>query len=172
MEEKKRSNQTVWIVICLVAAMLCGCMMGTLVGGLAGFGIGRRAAVRSGYTTPSERVMPSSGGITGRLPSTENGAVIITRVLKASPAEKAGLQEGDIITAFEGQGLTADDTLAGRLLSLKPGDTVRISVMRAGRQIVVTVALGSNPDQATRAWLGIYYRQSPTLPCLQEPDSR
>ncbi|MHB1357315.1 MAG: PDZ domain-containing protein [Anaerolineae bacterium] len=171
MADDKSSNRTVWIVICLIAALLCGCVMGTLVGGLAGFGIGRRAAVRSGHAAPSERVMPSSGGITGRLPSAENGAVIITRVVKASPAEKAGLLDGDIITALDGQSLTGDDTLANRLLRYTPGDAVIISVVRANRQQSFTVVLGANPSQSTRAWIGIYYQQAPTIHLQREPDS-
>ena len=83
---------------------------------------------------------------------------MITQVVKASPAEKAGLLEGDIITALEGQSLTVDDTFANRLLRYKPGDTVRVSVTRAGQQQEIKVVLGTIPNQNTRAWLGIYYQ--------------
>lgn len=171
MDDGKRSNKTVWIVIGLVAALLFGCTMGALVGGLAGYGIGRRAAASGGYGIMPGRVTPDSGGATGRLPYAGIGAIMITQVVKASPAEKAGLLEGDIITALEGQSLTPDDTFANRLLRYKPGDTVRVSVMRAGRQQEIKVVLGTIPNQNTRAWLGIYYQQLPAMPRMQVPYS-
>lgn len=171
MDDGKRSNTTVWIVIGLVAALLCGCTMGALVGGLAGFGIGRRAAANGGTILLPERVTPDSRGSSGRLPSAEIGAILITQVVKGSPAEKAGLLEGDIITALEGQSLTPDDTFANRLLRYKPGDTVHVSVMRAGQQLEIKVVLGTNTNQGNRAYLGIYYQQAPAMSRLQEPDS-
>lgn len=171
MEDGKRSNKTIWIVLGLVVALLFGCMMGVLVGGLAGFGIGRHAAANGGSVLIPERVTVDARGTMGRLPSAEIGAILITQVVTASPAEKAGLLKGDIITALEGQSLTPNDSLANRLLQYKPGDTVSISVMREGRQQEISIVLGTSPNQNTQAWLGISYQQVPAMSRMQAPSS-
>jgi PDZ domain-containing secreted protein len=170
MDNAKRSNYTVWIVIGLVIALLCGCTMGALVGGLMGLGISRWSAGSSRNSAVTIQVTPSSRGPADRVPSVGNDSVLITQVVKGSPAEKAGLLAGDIVVALEGQDLTRDATLANRLLRYAPGDTVRLTISRAGQQQEVRVVLGQNPDQNTRAWLGIYYQQAPAMPQIPGAD--
>ena len=87
----------------------------------------------------------------------DRDGALITRVMRDSPAEEAGLQGGDVITVFEGQALTipfADDDLEGdldldqslpaqRLLilarDLEPGQTVEVRYLRDGASNTVSV---------------------------------
>jgi len=87
----------------------------------------------------------------------DRDGALITRVMRDSPAEEAGLQGGDVITVFEGQVLTipfADADLerdldldrslpAQRLLvlarDLEPGQTVEIRYLRDGASNTVSV---------------------------------
>lgn len=63
----------------------------------------------------------------------------------ASPAQQAGLQTGDVITAVNGQAVSGGDDLAGELLTRAPGSQVTLTVVRGTRQLSVTVTLGERP---------------------------
>ena len=63
-------------------------------------------------------------------------------ITKGSPAEKAGLREGDIITAFEGKAVSRDHPLAEHIREQKPGDTVSITVRRGSETLTLSVVLG------------------------------
>ena len=66
-------------------------------------------------------------------------------VLPGSPADKAGLVEGDIVLAVDGDAVDADHDLSTRVLPHVPGDTVTLSVMRDGRTLEIDVTLGTLP---------------------------
>jgi S1-C subfamily serine protease len=85
----------------------------------------------------------------------------ITRVIFGSPAEKAGLERGDVITAVDGTPLERGDDLSGIIGARKPGDTVRLELLGTREQTrEVAVTLGENPRAASTAWLGIEYRMA------------
>lgn len=70
--------------------------------------------------------------------------VYITDVAANSPASKAGLQVGDIITGIDST--TLDDTQAyiNTLFQYSAGDTVTLSINRNGKQTQVKVTLGDS----------------------------
>jgi S1-C subfamily serine protease len=85
----------------------------------------------------------------------------ITSVAAGSPAEKAGLGRGDVITAVDGTALERDDDLAKVIEAYKPGDKVKLEVLGKDRDSrEVTVNLGENPQDAKKAWLGVQYRMA------------
>jgi serine protease Do len=75
-----------------------------------------------------------------RLPDTKG--VLVASVESKSPAEKAGLQTGDVILAFEGKPVTSAIELPRIVAATKPGTTVTLDVWRNGarRQIKATLA--------------------------------
>jgi S1-C subfamily serine protease len=96
---------------------------------------------------------------------------LITDVAADSPADRAGVQEGDIITAVDGQELTPENTLADVIAGYTPGDKVTLDITRPDadsenegkkdRSFSVTVELGQHPDDAKKAYLGVHYRSLP-----------
>jgi len=66
-------------------------------------------------------------------------------VFAGSPADEAGLLEGDIVVAVDGQTVDQDHDLSTRILPHVPGDTVTLSVVRDGRTLEVAVTLGTLP---------------------------
>jgi len=73
--------------------------------------------------TPFLGVSLSGGGDFGSPPS---GAVV-TGVVPGSPAERVGLEAGDVITAVNGTSVSGPDRVTTLLLHLNPGKTIRLS---------------------------------------------
>jgi putative serine protease PepD len=63
----------------------------------------------------------------------------------ASPAQQAGLQSGDIITAVNGQTVTNSDDLSQDTLSQFPGTRVTLTITRGSSQQNISVTLGERP---------------------------
>ncbi len=62
-------------------------------------------------------------------------------VTPGSPAEKAGLQEGDVILEMEGEMITKDNSLAKIIARYSPGDTITLKILRDNREIIKSVVL-------------------------------
>ena len=67
-------------------------------------------------------------------------------IVAGSPAARAGLREGDIITAVDGVKLGVGNSLRSALMKHKPGDTVRLDVLRDGQTLTIEVTLGTRPE--------------------------
>ena len=75
---------------------------------------------------------------------TGDGAKIAAGGVKAgSAAEKAGLQEGDVVTEFEGKKVTDADALIVAVRARSVGDTVSLKVQRGNQTVSVSVPLQS-----------------------------
>ncbi len=62
-------------------------------------------------------------------------------VVPGSPADKAGIQENDIITKINGQEINENSSLVSLLQKYKPGDTITLTLLRKGDEQKVTVTL-------------------------------
>ncbi|MDD5145985.1 MAG: trypsin-like peptidase domain-containing protein [Candidatus Pacebacteria bacterium] len=67
-----------------------------------------------------------------------NGEAAVT---SGSPAQTAGLKEGDIILEFSGQKITAENTLSKIIAKYNPGDEVTLKTLRNGKEMKVQVTL-------------------------------
>ncbi len=67
-------------------------------------------------------------------------------VVPGSPADKAGLKAGDVITKINGTDITESHSLASSLGQFTPGDKVTLSVVRSGKTQDVTVTLEPYPS--------------------------
>jgi S1-C subfamily serine protease len=74
-----------------------------------------------------------------------NGA-FVAEVVNGSPADDAGLRQGDIITAIDGTELTAEENLFAVLRQYRPGDEVTVTYLREDRQNEVQVTLAERRD--------------------------
>ena len=66
-------------------------------------------------------------------------------VVSGSPADQAGIREGDIITKINDQAIDGDHPLDATLSMYAPGDTVTITILRDGQTSTVQVKLGTRP---------------------------
>ena len=75
--------------------------------------------------------------------SSDPAGAKVGEVASGAPADKAGLQNGDVITAVDGTAVTSSDQLIAVLAADSPGDQVQLTVSRGGSTQTVTVTLGS-----------------------------
>jgi 2-alkenal reductase len=73
--------------------------------------------------------------------------VLVTAVEPGSPADRAGVRNGDIITSLNGQAIDGDHPLVNELFRYRPGDTVTVEVFRpsTGETLTLQVQLGERP---------------------------
>lgn len=77
--------------------------------------------------------------------SNSSGAAI-TGVQPKSPAEKAGLRAGDIVTAVNGEPVADDNALRLRISRSAPGSTVKLTVQRPEGETFLNVTLDRFPE--------------------------
>ncbi len=70
----------------------------------------------------------------------------IGAVTKGSPAAKAGLQAGDVVTAFDGEEIESPDALTAAVSAKSPGDEVTVTYTRDGDSHTAQVTLGTRPS--------------------------
>jgi S1-C subfamily serine protease len=70
---------------------------------------------------------------------------LVQNVAPGSPARQAGVQQGDVITAANGQTITGEDDLLVALAQSKPGQTVTLTLNRNGSTLTAQVHLGELP---------------------------
>ena len=78
-----------------------------------------------------------------------SGGVLAAKVIKDSPAEKAGLLQGDIIYEVDSRDVETGAELRLVLADEDPGDRIRITLYRDREREVIHVKLGSVSDQNT-----------------------
>ncbi len=77
------------------------------------------------------------------LKSTEGA--LVSNVTPEGPADKAGIKRGDVITEFNGAKVPNSTELRNMVAAMNPGSAVKITLLRDGREMQVTVVLGERP---------------------------
>jgi S1-C subfamily serine protease len=73
--------------------------------------------------------------------------LIVARVDRGSPAALAGIQTGDVLTLIDSVQMRNNRDFRAELDKRKPGDVVRLTIIRSGRQSVVQATLIDTPPQ-------------------------
>lgn len=77
-----------------------------------------------------------------------NSGNIVGEVTPNSPADEAGLQEGDIITAIGGTAITLQEPLGGIIIEeYVPGDQVQFTIIRDGEEETIDLTIGEAPAE-------------------------
>jgi S1-C subfamily serine protease len=71
--------------------------------------------------------------------------VVVQKTLSGTPAEKAGIQGGDVIEKVDTTDLNNGQTLGGVLQLHNPGDTIKVNALRGGNSVNFSVTLGDKP---------------------------
>ena len=85
----------------------------------------------------------------------KNG-VLINSVFEDSPAELAGIEDGDVIVEFNGKKVASPDELRRYVEAEKIGDTVKVKVVRDNKTKTIDVTLAERPTQFTQRRIEIF----------------
>lgn len=72
--------------------------------------------------------------------------VLVRDVEPDSPAENAGMEPYDVIVSIDGESIRSHDDLAARLYDFRPGDRVRLGIIRDGAERRVMLRLGRQSE--------------------------
>jgi putative serine protease PepD len=85
-------------------------------------------------------------GVAVTEPSDGTSGAQLAEVRSGGPAEGAGLQVGDVVTAVDGDAVSSAADLQSAIDAHRPGDRVIIDYLRNGSHRTVTVTLGTRPS--------------------------
>jgi serine protease Do len=80
----------------------------------------------------------------------QKSGALVTEVTKGSPAEKAGLKKGDVITSYDGNSVTDVADLRNRVAMTVPGTKIEIVLVRDEKQQELTVQVEEQPGDMSR----------------------
>jgi Do/DeqQ family serine protease len=84
-----------------------------------------------------------------RLPDTRG--VVISSVIKDSPAAKAGLRRGDVLREFDGKKIDAVGALQGIVSQTDPNKQVGLQIVRDGKAVSIRMITGEMPSEEALA---------------------
>jgi serine protease Do len=93
------------------------------------------------------RIQAVTADIADSLGMKKAEGAIVDEPQAGSPAAKAGIVAGDVITAVDGTEIKDSRALARRIASMAPGTAVKLAIMHNGSEKTVSLTLGQLPDQ-------------------------
>jgi serine protease DegQ len=78
------------------------------------------------------------------------GGVLITQVERGGPADKAGVQAGDVLSAVNGKPVADTIAMLNSIATLQPGDEARLRVSRNQAEQELSVTIGRRPRPPAR----------------------
>ncbi len=104
---------------------------------------------QSDPASPGQTVGKASFGVAGQ-DADNNAGALVTVVTSGGPAEQAGIQVGDIITALNGYAVCNGADFMHALDRCEPGQTVEVSLIRDGTEKTVSVTLAEAVEDPTQ----------------------
>jgi putative serine protease PepD len=86
-------------------------------------------------------------GLSTTTPASGSGAQVGS-VTAGSPADEAGVREGDTVTKVDGKAITDPDGVAEAIASHAPGDRIEVELTRGGSTQTLEITLGTRPEKA------------------------
>jgi serine protease Do len=100
------------------------------------------------------QVQPVTAGIAESLGLKNAAGALVDEARADTPAAKAGIEAGDVITAVNGNAVKDSRTLAREISGMVPGSAAKLDILRKGEQKSITVTLAAMPDDQKQANAG------------------
>ncbi|MCK0097911.1 Do family serine endopeptidase [Qipengyuania sp. S6317L1] len=92
-------------------------------------------------------LQPMNDDLADSLGVARNRGEIVQIVTDDSPAERAGMEPGDIIVEVDGNEVSSDQTVSFLVANIDPGETVPVTVIREGRRVTLNTTLARRPSE-------------------------
>jgi serine protease Do len=92
-------------------------------------------------------IQPVTSEIADSLNLKKARGALVTEPQPGSPAQKAGIKAGDVIVSVNGEAVADARNLARRIGALAPGTSVKLGIIRDGREDTLTLTLGELPRE-------------------------
>jgi serine protease Do len=86
-------------------------------------------------------IQPITRDLAESLGLKDTKGALVAEAEKDAPAADAGIHPGDVITAVNGEAIVSPKELAMKISAMKPGDSVKVSIVRDGKEQTVTPKL-------------------------------
>jgi len=93
------------------------------------------------------QIQPVTADIADSLGLKQARGALVAEPQDGSPAAKAGIKSGDVIVSLNGDVVPDARTLARRISSLAPGTSVKIGIVRSGKDQDLSLTLGELPKE-------------------------
>jgi serine protease DegQ len=80
-----------------------------------------------------------------------NRGALIAGVLRGGPADKAGVKPGDVLVEVEGRPVADPTSMLNVIAALAPGNTAKVKLKRAGKDVDASITVGRRPKPQARA---------------------
>ena len=164
-------------ILLAIGMLILGLVLGMITGGVGGYFVARRTQpavsqnipfggqlpnqTQPNQTQPNQTLpnRPFRSGPRGNQPNTTTTVTgaRVDQIVADSPAAKAGLQVGDVITAIGGTQIDQTHSLSDLVQQKKPGDSVALAVTRGTQTLTINVTLGASAQNSSTAYLGISF---------------
>jgi len=95
-------------------------------------------------------VQAADGALLASLGATQDSGVLVNRVERGSPADRAGLEPGDVLTAVGGRAVRTPGELVATVGEIPPGSGVDLKAIRDGRERSMRAVLAERQDDGVR----------------------
>ncbi len=126
---------------------------------IATSGMGSQGNIGIGFAVPSntarqivpklqrgEKISRPYLGVSTSPTAATGAGARVAEVRRDSPAQRAGIQVGDVVKTVNGRSVTEPADVAANISRNRPGDSVQIQVERNGRTLTLDVTLGDRAD--------------------------
>ena len=117
-----------------------------------------RGAVTRGWI--GVQIQPVTSEIADSLSLKSAHGALVAEPQSGSPAQKAGIKAGDVIVSVNGESVADARNLARRISAMSPGTSVKLGIIRGGKEEAMTLTLGELPRER-QARLGDDEHSSP-----------
>jgi serine protease Do len=93
------------------------------------------------------QIQPVTSEIADSLNLKRARGALVAEPQPGSPAQKAGIKAGDVIVSVNGEAVTDARNLARRIGAIPPGTSVKLGIIRDGREDTLTLTLGELPRE-------------------------
>jgi serine protease Do len=93
------------------------------------------------------QIQPVTDEIADSLNLKRARGALVAEPQPGSPAQMAGIKAGDVIVSVNGEAVTDARNLARRIGAIPPGTSVKLGIIRDGREDTLTLTLGELPRE-------------------------